>query len=105
MSPADDKLCVAGTMSDYAAIVERASFNYKLIQAGTKPYWSTNSADGRYCFVSWSGDDRISAISYKTGAEVAQIPVGDHPQPDADRQRHPRLAAGPPVARPYTSSS
>ena len=45
-----------------------------------KPYWSTNSADGRYCFVSWSGDDKISAISYKTKAEVAQIPVGDHPQ-------------------------
>ena len=80
MSPADDRLCVAGTMSDYAAIVERTTFDYKLIQTGTKPYWSTNSADGRYCFVSWSGDDKISAISYKTKAEVAQIPVGDHPQ-------------------------
>ena len=80
MSPADDRLCVAGTMSDYAAIVERATFQYKLIQSGTKPYWSTNSADGRYCFVSWSGDDKISAISYKTKTEVAQIPVGDHPQ-------------------------
>jgi YVTN family beta-propeller protein len=80
MSPADDRLCVAGTMSDYAAIVERATFQHKLIQGGTKPYWSTNSADGRYCFVSWSGDDKISAISYKTKTEVAQIPVGDHPQ-------------------------
>jgi hypothetical protein len=80
MSPADDRLCVAGTMSDYAAIVERSTFAYKLIQTGTKPYWSTNSADGRFCFVSWSGDDKISAISYKTKAEVAQIPVGDHPQ-------------------------
>jgi DNA-binding beta-propeller fold protein YncE len=80
MSPADDRLCVAGTMSDYAAIVDRATFAYELIHGGTKPYWSTNSHDGRYCFVSWSGDDKISAISYKTKREVAQIPVGDHPQ-------------------------
>jgi hypothetical protein len=80
MNPEDTRLCVAGTMSDYAAMVDRATFAYKLIHGGTKPYWSTNSADGRYCFVSWSGDDKISAISYKSGAEVAQIPVGDHPQ-------------------------
>jgi hypothetical protein len=80
MNPAGTRLCVAGTMSDYAAIVARDTFAYKQIHGGTKPYWSTNSADGRYCFVSWSGDDKISAISYKTGAEMAQVPVGDHPQ-------------------------
>src|SRR5881275_403431 len=40
----------------------------------------TNSGDGRYSFVSWSGSDRISAISYKRREEVAQVPVGDHPQ-------------------------
>jgi len=80
MNPEGTQLCVAGTMSDYAAIVSRSTFSYNLIHGGTKPYWSTNSADGRYCFVSWSGDDKISAISYKRGTEVAQIPVGDHPQ-------------------------
>jgi hypothetical protein len=80
MNPEGTRLCAAGTMSDYAAIVARDTFAYKQIHGGTKPYWSTNSADGRYCFVSWSGDDKISAISYKTGAEMAQIPVGDHPQ-------------------------
>ena len=80
INPENTRLCVAGTMSDYAAIVERGTFEYTLIHGGHKPYWSTNSADGRYCFVSWSGDDKISAISYKTKAEVAQIPVGDHPQ-------------------------
>jgi hypothetical protein len=80
MNPEGTRLCVAGTMSDYAALVERDTFAYKLIHGGKKPYWSTNSADGRYCFVSWSGDDKISAISYKRKAEVAQIPVGDHPQ-------------------------
>ena len=80
MNPAGTKLCVAGTMSDYAAIVNRRSFAYKLIAVGEKPYWSTNSGDGKRCFVSVSGNDRVSVISYRTGKEVAQIPVGDHPQ-------------------------
>jgi YVTN family beta-propeller protein len=80
MNPEGTRLCAAGTMSDYVAIVERDTFEYKLIHGGQKPYWVTNSADGRYCFVSWSGDDKVSAISYKSGQEVAQIPVGDHPQ-------------------------
>jgi DNA-binding beta-propeller fold protein YncE len=81
MSGDGSRLCVAGTMSDYAAIVNRSDFDYRLIQgAGTKPYWSTNSAGGDYCFVSWSGTDKVSAISYKSRAEVASIGVGDHPQ-------------------------
>jgi outer membrane protein assembly factor BamB len=74
------RLCVAGTMSDYAAVVSRKSFRYKLIEAGEKPYWSTTSANGRRCFVSWSGTDTISVISYKKRKEIARIPVGDHPQ-------------------------
>jgi YVTN family beta-propeller protein len=80
MNPRGTKLCVAGTMSDYAAIVSRRTFAYRLIQVGETPYWSTNSGDGRYCFVSVSGDDRVSVISYRTGREVARIAVGDHPQ-------------------------
>ena len=80
MNPAGTKLCVAGTMSDYAAIVNRRSFAYKLIGVGEKPYWSTNSGDGKRCFVSVSGNDRVSVISYRTRKEVARIPVGDHPQ-------------------------
>lgn len=74
------KLCVAGTMSDYAAIVSRESFRYKLIHAGEKPYWATTSNDGRYCLVSWSGSDKISIISYEKEREVASVPVGYHPQ-------------------------
>jgi DNA-binding beta-propeller fold protein YncE len=80
MNPRGSKLCVAGTMSDYAAIVQRSTFSYKLVQVGHKPYWATNSGDGRRCFVSVSGDDSISAISYRTGKEVARLTVGDHPQ-------------------------
>jgi hypothetical protein len=80
LSGNEKKLCAAGTMSDYAAIVGRKRFNYKLIHGGEKPYWSTNSKDGRFCFVSWSGTDRVSAISYKRRKEIARIGVGDHPQ-------------------------
>ena len=47
-------------MDDYAAIVSRDTFNYRLIQTGgERPYWVTNSGDGRYCFVSFSGNDRV----------------------------------------------
>jgi YVTN family beta-propeller protein len=90
MNPEGTKLCAAGTMSDYAAIVDRTSFAHTIVPVGQKPYWSTNSADGRYCFVSVSGDDRVSVISYETGQEVARIPVGDHPQ----RMRTGKLRAG-----------
>ena len=80
MNPEGTKLCVAGTMSDYAAIVNRKTFRYSIATTGTKPYWATNSGDGKYCFVSFSGDDNVGVISYKTGKRVATIPVGDHPQ-------------------------
>ena len=80
MNPRGTKLCAAGTMSDYAAIVNRKTFAYKIVHVGDKPYWSTNSGDGKYCFVSVSGEDRVSVISYATAKEVASIPVGDHPQ-------------------------
>jgi hypothetical protein len=80
MNPSGTKLCVAGTMSDYAAIVNRTTFRYTIAAQGTKPYWATNSGDGNYCFVSFSGDDNVGVISYKTGKLVTKFSVGDHPQ-------------------------
>ena len=74
------KLCVAGTMSDYAAIVSREDFSHTILDSGRKPYWATNSADGRLCFVSASGDDKVTVISYADERVIATIPVGDHPQ-------------------------
>jgi YVTN family beta-propeller protein len=80
INPAGTKLCVAGTMSDYAAIVSRDDFSATLLDSGRKPYWATNSADGRRCYVSASGDDKVTVISYADERVVARIPVGDHPQ-------------------------
>ena len=51
-----------------------------MLDAGHKPYWATNSADGRRCFVSASGDDKVTVIDYASERIVATIPVGDHPQ-------------------------
>ena len=80
MNEKGKRLCVAGTMSDYAAIVSRSNFAFEILHEGEKPYWSTTSDDGEHCFVSWSGTDSISAISYDSAREVAEIKVGDHPQ-------------------------
>jgi DNA-binding beta-propeller fold protein YncE len=80
LNPEGTKLCVAGTMSDYAAIVSTADYSHRITEVGSKPYWSTNSADGRYCFVSVSGDDRVVVLDYASEEEVARIDVGDHPQ-------------------------
>jgi YVTN family beta-propeller protein len=80
MDPTGHKLCVAGTMSDYGAIVDRRTFAPTILDVGQKPYWATNSADGKHCYISSSGDDTVAVISYDTEQIVHKIPVGDHPQ-------------------------
>ena len=75
------KICVAGTMSDYATVVKARSLRQgPLLKGGLKPYWVTPSWDGRYCYISWSGSDRVSKISYRTGQIVQSTQVGYHPQ-------------------------
>jgi hypothetical protein len=81
MNPAGTRLCVAGTMSDYATVVDAKSFKRsRLLMGGKKPYWVTPSWDGKYCYISWSGSDTVSKISYRTARIVQTQKVGDHPQ-------------------------
>jgi DNA-binding beta-propeller fold protein YncE len=76
----DTKLCVAGTMSGYAAIVQRDTFAPVILPVGAKPYWATESATGRECYVSVSEEDRVSVISFEEPKQIGSIRVGDHPQ-------------------------
>jgi DNA-binding beta-propeller fold protein YncE len=80
MSPTGDKLCVAGTMDDYAVVVDRASLREGPLVPASKPYWATVSGDGRSCVISESGSDQVTAIDFATGRKVVSVPVGDHPQ-------------------------
>jgi YVTN family beta-propeller protein len=68
-------------MNDYVAIVDRSTFKYKILTGlGQKPYWVTTNKAGDRCYVSWSGSDQMSVISYETGAEITRVNVGNHPQ-------------------------
>lgn len=89
MNEAGTRLCVAGTMSDYAAIVERESFRYELFAGDArylenrtykKPYWATTSPHDGNCWVSMSGSDLVTIIDYATRRVIAEVPVGNHPQ-------------------------
>ncbi len=80
MNARGTKLCAAGTMSDYAAIVNRETLRHKIVNVGPKPYWATNNPGGDQCWVSVSGDDKIVVLSYRNAARVATVKVGDHPQ-------------------------
>ncbi|MFF8551627.1 YncE family protein [Streptomyces sp. NPDC015501] len=80
MNPDGSKLCIAGTMDDYATIVDRDSLREGPLVTASKPYWATVSGDGRACVISESGADRVTAIDFATGEKVASVPVGDHPQ-------------------------
>jgi len=75
-----EKLCVAGTMDDYATIVDRSTLKAgKLIAAG-KPYWATQSPDGKSCVISESATDVVTVIDFASGEKVLSVPVGNHPQ-------------------------
>ncbi|WP_435612335.1 YncE family protein [Streptomyces sp. bgisy159] len=80
MSPDGAKLCVAGTMDDYATVVDRATLQEGPLVTAAKPYWATVSGDGKSCVISESGADQVTAISFATGRKTVSVPVGDHPQ-------------------------
>jgi DNA-binding beta-propeller fold protein YncE len=80
MKPDGSKLCVAGTMDDYATVVDRATLKEGPLVPVSKPYWATVSGDGKSCVVSESGADQVTAIDFATGKKTVSVAVGDHPQ-------------------------
>ncbi|MDH6622364.1 DNA-binding beta-propeller fold protein YncE [Streptomyces sp. LBL] len=80
MKPDGSKLCVAGTMDDYATVVDRATLKEGPLVPVSKPYWATVSGDGKSCIVSESGADQVTAIDFATGQKTVSVAVGDHPQ-------------------------
>jgi hypothetical protein len=89
INDAGTTLCAAGTMDDYAALVDRATGDRKIFdKAATghdylKPYWTTEGLDDT-CWISLSGSDAVAVLDFASGQELAFLPVGDHPQ----RVRH-----------------
>lgn len=83
------KICSAGTIDDYVAIVSRPALTTdRIVPSGRLPYWAQTSVDGRHCLVTNSKDDTVSVISYDTAQELRRIPVGSFPQ----RERLARAA-------------
>ncbi|MBA9001716.1 YncE family protein [Thermomonospora cellulosilytica] len=83
ITPDERKLCMAGTIDDYTAIVSRPGLTtdgFVHYPTDSLPYWAQTSVDGGHCFVSLSNKDRISVVDYGTAREVAQVPTGRFPQ-------------------------
>jgi hypothetical protein len=91
LSVADDDrtLCVAGTMDDYAALVDARTTRRWIFDRATtghdylKPYWTTEGPGGT-CWISLSESDAVAVLDVRRREEIAYLPVGDHPQ----RVRH-----------------
>ncbi|AZZ92724.1 YncE family protein [Hahella sp. KA22] len=75
------KLCLAGTIDNYVAIISTETLATDRIMDGYDlPYWATTSSDGSYCFVSNSVEGTVGVFDYDTTQEAARIPVGEFPQ-------------------------
>ena len=88
-----ETLCAAGTMDDYAALVDRETMKPTIFDEKTtghsygKPYWTTEGL-GNTCWISLSEADSVAVLDFETQKELAYLPVGDHPQ----RVRHGYVA-------------
>ncbi len=85
MDDAGKTLCAAGTMDDYAALVDRRTMRSTIFDETTtghrygKPYWTTEGLRNT-CWISLSEDDAVAVLSFGKKKELAYLDVGDHPQ-------------------------
>ena len=101
MNESGRKLCVSGTMSDYAAIVNPWTEDRKLFRGDarflrnreySKPYWATEGP-GNTCWMSMSGSDMVTVIDFRTEKVIAEVAVGDHPQRVREGRIRERIVA------------
>lgn len=91
LSADGNKLCVAGTIDDYIAIVDaNTKVVDNIIHGPQTPYWAATGPNGNYCYVSNSYGDTLSVIDFASATEVARINVGAFPQ----RSRAVKVRAG-----------
>ncbi len=85
MDRAGTTLCAAGTMDDYAALIDRKTMSYKIFDTAStghsygKPYWTTEGPNNS-CWISLSADDSVAVLDFAKKKELAYLAVGDHPQ-------------------------
>ncbi|MEM1112219.1 MAG: hypothetical protein AAGI11_09960 [Pseudomonadota bacterium] len=83
LSGSGDRLCVAGTVSDYTAIIDYPSLERRaIVNTPGQPSWAIPSSDGKLCFVSARKSDVVSVIDFDTGSLVSEITLkkGSYPQ-------------------------
>ena len=79
--PDEKTLCIAGTASDYVALVARDGDRLEaMIPVGAEPSWVVTSPDGDHCFVSSREANTVSVISRSAKKEVQRVTVGNYPQ-------------------------
>ena len=80
INPEGTKLCVAGTMDEYATIVDISTGKTGPLVPAGKPYWATVSSDGTACVLSESENDVVTVLDFATGEKIISVDVGNHPQ-------------------------
>ncbi|MFW5876617.1 MAG: YncE family protein [Myxococcota bacterium] len=81
LSPDETLLCVAGRVSNYAALVRREDLELAArVPVGASPGWAANGPNGRHCFIASEQARTVSVLSYETLEEVARIPIDDAPK-------------------------
>ncbi len=81
LSGDEQTLCDCGTIDNTVAMVHTSDMTLKsIVDVGLVPYWATSGPEGKRCFVSLSGDDHVTVLSYADGKVIRNIPVGRFPQ-------------------------
>lgn len=81
MSPDGERLCAAGRVSDYAAIVSRSRMDaIATVDVGDGPGWAITGPTGDHCYVASHHGGTVSVVRYEDPEELARITAGEGPK-------------------------